>query len=256
MRGFFAIFGKEAASFFVSPIAYAVIVIFLLITGFIFWANVSYMSLISLQATSNPMIAERINVTDFIIKPLIQNIGFILLFMTPMLTMRSFSEEKKSGTIELLLTYPVSYVAVLLGKFAGALLVLIAMLLSTVPSVLLLFGLSQPDLGVVLSGYLGLLFMGAALVALGLFISSLTENQIIAAVVSFGAVLLFWILSWTSATTEERIGSFLKQLSILERMEAFSKGVISLPDMTYFALFTIFFLFMSLRSLEAHRWRG
>ena len=112
MRGFLAILRKETANFFVSPIAYTVIAIFLIIIGFIFWANVSYMSFISLQASANPMIAERINVTDFIVRPLIQNMGFIMLFIMPLITMRLFSEEKKTGTFELLLTYPVNDLAV------------------------------------------------------------------------------------------------------------------------------------------------
>lgn len=256
MRGFLAIFQKESANFFVSPIAYAVISIFLVITGFMFWANVSYMSFISLQASSNPMIAEKINVTDFIVRPLMQNMGFILLFVMPLITMRLFSEEKKTGTIELLLTYPVTDWAVLAGKFAAAMVVLLLMLASTLPSILLLFGLSQPDTGTLVSGYLGLLLMGAAFLSLGLFISSLTENQIVAAVVSFGAVLIFWILSWSASITEEKVGGFLKQLSILEHLDSFNKGIIVLADLSFFLLFTAFFMFMTLRSLEAQRWRG
>ena len=98
MHGFLAVFRKEMSNFFVSPIAYSVIAIFLLVSGFFFWANVSFMSLISLQAASNPMIAQRINLTDVVIRPLIQNMAVILLFVMPLLTMRLFSEEKKSGT--------------------------------------------------------------------------------------------------------------------------------------------------------------
>jgi ABC-2 type transport system permease protein len=256
MRGFPAIFQKECANFFTAPIAYAVIVIFLVITGFMFWANVSYMSFISLQASSNPMVAERINVTDFIVRPLMQNMGFILLFVLPLITMRLFSEEKKTGTIELLLTYPVTDLAVVAGKFAASMLVLIVMLASTLPSILLLFGLSQPDVGTLASGFLGLTLMAASFLSLGLFISSLTENQIISAVVSFGAVLIFWILNWGASIADESVGAFLKQLSILEHLDSFNKGIIALADLSFFLLFTAFFIFMTLRSLETQRWRG
>jgi ABC-2 type transport system permease protein len=242
MRGFPAIFQKECANFFVAPIAYAVIVIFLVIIGFIFWANVSYMSFISLQASSNPMIAEKINVTDFILRPLLQNMGFIMLFVMPLITMRLFS--------------PVTDLAVVAGKFAASLLVSILMLASTLPSILLLFGLSQPDVGTLASGFLGLTLMAAAFLSLGLFISSLTENQIISAVVSFGAVLVFWILNWGSSIADESVGAFLKQLSILEHLDSFNKGVIALSDLSFFLLFTAFFIFMTLRSLETQRWRG
>lgn len=256
MMGFWAVLRKETANFFVSPIAYTVIFIFLLIIGFIYWANVSYMSFVSLQASGNPMVAERVNVTDFIIRPFMQNMGFILLFIMPLLTMRLFAEEKKTGTIELLLTYPLSDVSVVLAKYLAAMLVLMLMLVSSIPHVLILFGLSQPDLGTVISGYLGLILLGAAFLALGLFISSLTENQIVAAVITFGMVLLFWILSWSASITDEKTGAFLRQLSILEHLDSFNKGIISLPDLSFFILFTVFFLFMSLRSIEAYRWRG
>jgi ABC-2 type transport system permease protein len=256
MKGLYAIFRKETANFFVSPIAYAVIAIFLLVSGFFFWANVSFMSLVSLQAANNPMIAERINLTDVVIRPMVQNMSIVLLFVMPLLTMRLFSEEKKSGTIELLLTYPVTDLAVLFGKFLAAALLLLVMLAGTLPFVVLLFGIGDPDPGTLLSGYLGLLLMGAAFMALGIFISSLTENQIIAAAVSFGSALLFWVLSWSSTLSGEKVGAVLKQLSILEHLESFNKGILALSDLSFFVLFIAFFLFLTLRSLETHRWRG
>jgi ABC-2 type transport system permease protein len=256
MKGLYAIFRKETANFFVSPIAYAVVAIFLLVSGFFFWANVSFMSLVSLQAANNPMIAERINLTDVVIRPLVQNMSIVLLFVMPLLTMRLFSEEKKSGTIELLLTYPVTDLAILFGKFLAAALLLLVMLAGTLPFVVLLFGIGDPDPGTLLSGYLGLLLMGAAFMALGIFLSSLTENQIIAAAVSFGSALLFWVLSWSSTLSGEKVGAVLKQLSILEHLESFNKGILALSDLSFFVLFIAFFLFLTLRSLETHRWRG
>jgi ABC-2 type transport system permease protein len=256
MKGLYAIFRKETANFFVSPIAYAVVAIFLLVSGFFFWANVSFMSLVSLQAANNPMIAERINLTDVVIRPLVQNMSIVLLFVMPLLTMRLFSEEKKSGTIELLLTYPVTDLAILFGKFLAAALLLLVMLAGTLPFVVLLFGIGDPDPGTLLSGYLGLLLMGAAFMALGIFLSSLTENQIIAAAVSFGSALLFWVLSWSSTLSGEKVGAVLKQLSILEHLESFNKGILALSDLSFFVLFIAFFLFLTLRSLETNRWRG
>jgi gliding motility-associated transport system permease protein len=256
MKGLYAIFRKETANFFVSPIAYAVIAIFLLISGFFFWANVSFMSLVSLQAANNPMVAERINLTDVVIRPLVQNMSIVLLFVMPLLTMRLFSEEKKSGTIELLLTYPVTDWSVLFGKFLSAALLLLIMLAGTLPFLALLFGIGNPDPGTLLSGYLGLLLMGAAFMALGIFISSLTENQIVAAAISFGSALLFWVLSWSSTLSGEKVGAVLRQLSILEHLESFNKGMLALPDLSFFVLFTAFFLFLTLRSLETNRWRG
>lgn len=256
MRGWYAVFRKETANFFVSPIAYAVITSFLLISGFFFWANVSFMSLISLQAASNPMIAERININDVVIRPLVQNMSIILLFVMPLLTMRLFSEEKKSGTIELLLTYPITDAGVLLGKFFATMLLLLAMLLGTFTFPVLLIGVGKPDFGIFLGGYLGLFLMGCAFAALGMFISSLTENQIVAGAISFGAALLCWVLSWSATITGETTGLVLKQLSILEHLDSFNKGLLSLPDLSFFVLFTAFFLFLTLRSIETYRWRG
>ncbi|MBM4326524.1 MAG: ABC transporter permease [Deltaproteobacteria bacterium] len=256
MRGFYAIFHKELANFFVSPIAYAVIGCFLLVSGFFFWANVSFLSLLSLQASASPMFAERINMTDVVVRPFAQNMGIVLLFVLPLLTMRLFSEEKRSGCIELLLTYPISDVAVMLGKFVASLLVVVIMLAGTVPSFLLLLGLGSLDWGPVIGGYLSLLLMGGAFISLGLFISSLTENQIISAAISFVLALLFWILSWSSSFTGAQLGYIISQLSILEHMDSLNKGVLALSDVSFFVLFTAFFLFLTMRSLETHRWRG
>jgi ABC-2 type transport system permease protein len=256
MTGFTAVFRKEMAGFFVSPVAYCVIASFLIIFGFFFWANISFMSLVSLQAMNNPMIAERVNLTDIVVRPLLQNMGIVLLFVIPLLTMRVFAEEKKTGSVELLLTYPISDIAVVLGKFAATLLTFLIMLVATWPSMLLLFGIGDPDSGYIVTGYLGLFLMGGAFIALGVFISSLTENQIISAALTFGAALLCWVLSWSSTLAGDPWGTVLRQFSILEHLESFYKGLITVSDLTFFTLFMGFFLFMTLRSLETHRWRG
>jgi ABC-2 type transport system permease protein len=256
MSGWYAVFRKETANFFVSPIAYAILACFLLISGFFFWANVSLMSLISLQAANNPMISQRINMTDIVIRPLAQNMSIVLLFLMPLITMRLFSEERKSGSIELLMTYPITDLGVVMGKFLSALLVLVVMLGSTLSFPLLLLLVGQPDLGTLMSGYVGLLLMGSAFVALGMFLSSLSENQIISAAISFVAALLFWVMSWSSSFSGEGLGNVLRQLSILEHLESFHKGILSLPDVSFFVFFSAFFFFLTLRSLETYRWRG
>lgn len=256
MTGWFAVFRKEAANFFVSPIAYSVIAIFLAISGLFFFAYISLMSQVSLQAMNNPMIGQRINLTDVVFRPVVSTMSIILLFVSPLLTMRLFSEEKKSGTIELLLTYPVTDTGVLAGKFLAALSVLAVLLAGTASYPLLLLSVGKLDAGIVLTAYLGMLLLGAAFMALGTFISSLTENQIISAAIAFGAALLFWIISHMGSMTGEPLASILKQLSIVEHLESFQKGILSLADLSYFVLFAAFFLFLTLRSLETHRWRG
>ena len=256
MSGLVAIFRKEMNNFFVSPIAYTVIACFLVIAGFFFWANLSLLSLVSLQAANDPSISLRINLTDVVIRPLIQNMSIVLLFLIPLLTMRLFSEERKSGTIELLLTYPVNDLGIVLGKFLAAVCVFLIMMGCTLSFALIMLTIGSFDIGVFLSSYLGLILMGASFIALGVFISSVTENQIVAAAASFGAALMFWIISWTSSFTGQTMGAIIRQASIIERLDSFLKGVITLSDVTYFVFFTAFFLFLSFRSIETQRWRG
>jgi len=256
MTGWYAVFRKEVAHFFVSPIAYSIIAIFTVISGFFFWANISMLSILSLQAASNPMYAQRINLTNVVIRPVAGTMSIVLLLLMPLITMRLFAEEKRSGTMELIQTYPIGDMGVLAGKFLASLFVLAVMLAATGCFPLFLIILGKPDPGTLIGCYLGLLLMGAAFMALGAFISSLTENQIVAAVVSFGVALLLWVISYLSSFSGEAAGAVLKQLSILERLESFQKGVLSLGDISYFVLFSAFFLFLTLRSLEVHRWRG
>lgn len=256
MRGWYAVFRKETANFFVSPIAYVVIAVFLLISGFFFWANMSFLSVVSLQAASNPAIAGRINITDFVARPVIQNMCVILLFVIPLLSMRLFSEEKKSGCIELLLTYPITDLGVLAGKYLSALFLLLVMLLATFSLPLIMFSVGIPDPGSLLTGYLGMFLMGAAFMAMGTFISALTENQIVAAAVSFAAALIFWVMSWSSNLAGGTLGEVIRQLTVLEHLNSFNKGVLSLSDISFFVLFTALFLFLTLRTLETYRWRG
>lgn len=256
MRGWLAVFNKEILNFFVSPIAYAFLAGFLVLAGFFFWANCSFLSLLSVQASGQPMLAERINITDVVVRPLIQNMAIVLLFTVPLLTMRLFSEEKRSGTIELLLTYPIRDVAVMLGKYMAAGLILLLALACTAPSLIILLQLGTPDMGPLVSGYLGLALLGAAFISLGMFISSTTENQIVSATITFVAALMFWILSWASSFTGKTVGQILSQVSILEHMESFNKGILSLSDISFFVLFSAFFLFLTLRSIETQRWRG
>lgn len=256
MKGWWSVLRKEFANFFVSPIAYAVTAIFLLITGFFFWANMWLLSEISIKAAGNPAFAARVNITDLVLRPLAQNMCIVLLFVMPLLSMRLFSEEKRSGTIELLFTYPITDFAVMIGKYLAALLVLVIMLAGTFTLPVMMFALGDPDPGSVLTIYLGLLLMGLAFIALGMFVSSMTENQIIAAAVSFGLALLFYVMSWLSGMAGEEVGFVIRQLSVLQHLDSFNRGIISLSDVSYFVLFAAFFLFLTMRTLETYRWRG
>jgi ABC-2 type transport system permease protein len=204
----------------------------------------------------NPMMARDLSVTEGVLRPLFQNISVIMLLMMPILTMRLFAEEKKSGTIELLLTYPVRDGEVLFGKYLAALTVFAGMLALTLVYPLLVAWTARLEWGPLVTGYLGLLLQGAAFIAVGILVSSLTENQIVAAVATFGTLLIFWVISWATDAAGPTFGRILTHLSLTEHFESFAKGVIETKDVIYYVNLTILSLFLTMRSLESKRWRG
>ena len=251
-----AIFKKELRVYFSSPIAYAVLTIFSLISGWFFYNVFGFYVMASMQAAMNPMMARDMSVIEGVLRPLFQNMSVIMLLMMPILTMRLFSEEKKSGTIELLLTYPVRDGEVLLGKYLAALAVFAAMLTLTLAYPLIMAWVTPLELGPLATGYLGLLLQGAAFIAIGILISSLTENQIVAAVATFGTLLIFWVIAWASDSAGGTLGRVLSHVSLTEHFDSFSKGVIDTKDLIYYLNLTILALFLTLRSLDSKRWRG
>jgi ABC-2 type transport system permease protein len=256
MSSFWPIFKRELRAYFVSPIAYVVMVMFLTIAGYFFYSSFAFFNFIGFQAMSNPMMARNLNVTEGVLRPLYGNLGVVLLFIMPLLTMRLFAEEKKQGTIELLLTYPVRDLAAVLAKFSACLTVYTIMLALTAVYPVLLIIFVQPEVGPILAGYLGLFLLGAAFIALGALASSLTENQIVAAAISFGLLLIFWVIGWSSQFAGTGVGRLLSHLSLLEHFDSFPKGVIDTKDVIFYLNFLVFCLFLTLRSLESHRWRG
>ncbi len=251
-----AILKKELRSYFASPIAYAVLTLFTLIAGFFFWIIAGRYQLISFQSMINPMAAQGLNPADQIFNPLFRNLAVIMLFMMPTLTARLFAEEKKQGTAELLFTYPLRDVELLLGKFLAALALFLAMLALTGVYPLLLAAFLRLEWGPILTGYLGLALLGLAFLSLGILLSSLTENQIIAGTSGFAAALLLWIVGWSADQAGPTARSVLTHLSIIAHQEGFARGVIESKDVIFYLNFSFFFLFLTLRSLESKRWRG
>jgi ABC-2 type transport system permease protein len=251
-----AIFKKELRLYFVSPIAYAVFAIFSLVAGWFFYNVFAFYTLVSMQAAMNPSMARDMSVTEGVLRPLFQNISVIMLLMMPILTMRLIAEEKKSGTIELLLTFPVRDGEVLMGKYLAALTLFAGMLALTLVYPVLVAWTTRLEWGPLLTGYLGLLLQGAAFIAIGILISSLTENQIVAAVATFGVLLIFWVISWAQDAAGPNLGRVLSHLSLTEHFDSFAKGVIDTKDVIYYLNLIILSLFLTLRSLESKRWRG
>jgi ABC-2 type transport system permease protein len=251
-----AVLKKELRLYFNSTIAYAVFAIFALVAGWFFYNVFAFYTIMSMQAAMNPMMGRDLSVTEGVLRPLFQNISVILLLMMPILTMRLFAEEKKSGTIELLLTYPVRDGEVLLGKYLAALAVFVGMLALTLVYPVLMAWTTSLEWGPLASGYLGLLLQGAAFIAIGILISSLTENQIVAAVSTFGILLFFWVISWAADSAGGVLGRVISHLSITEHFDSFARGVIDTKDVIYYLDLAILSLFLTLRSLESKRWRG
>lgn len=256
MRNFFPVFKKELVSYFASPIAYIVYCMFLIIAGYLFYSGITFFSVLSFQSLNHPNLVQGLNVTEGVFRPLYLNMAVILLLMMPLLTMRLFAEEKKSGTIELLLTNPVRDLEVVLGKYGACLTVYAVMLLITALFPVFTYFVGSPEAGPILSSYLGLLLLGASFTAIGILISSLTENQIIAAAVTFGVLLLLWVVSWSATLAGPVWGTVLLDLSATEHFQNFARGVINTNDVIYYLNLTVFSLFLTMRSLESKRWRG
>ncbi len=233
----FAIMKKELQSFFFSPVAYIVFASFLLIVGYLFWVVLVTSKLATLE-------------------PLLYNASFVLLLASPVMTMRLISEERKGRTMELLLTSPISPMQIILGKYLACMVLYLALILLTLQYPLLLSRYSSDfDLGPVYSGYIGLVLLSSAFVSLGLFTSSLSENQIISAMLSFGGLLLFWIFGWAKHAFDNWFGNMLGSLSIFDRYSDFLRGIVDSGNTIFFVIFTVVWLFLAARVIESERWR-
>lgn len=256
MKGFGSVYRKEIYSLFASPIFYVVAFTFLIISGYFFYSAAAYFNFISFQASQNPFAAKQLNLTDMVLRPFFLDISIVLLLISPLLTMRLYAEERKTGTLELLFTYPIADRAAILAKFCAALTAFGLILLGTLPGILLLGSIGELSWKAVFSGYLGVFFLGSAFLSLGIFTSSLTQNQIVAAVLSFGALLMFWIIGWLKNLVGPGLSGFVEYLSITQHFDGFTKGILDSRDFIYYLLFVIFFLFLTQRQVESHRWRG
>lgn len=245
---------KELRSYVVSPVAWVVATVFLLVTGLLFYNVVAWYSLQSMQLMQYGEAGGQMNVNRMVFAPTFQNVAVTLLLLVPMVTMRLLAEERRNRTAQLLLTAPVRLGEIVLGKFAAVLTLLTAVLLLTLYMPLLVWSYGSLDWGPIFTGYLGLVLLASAFAALGLFASSLTENQIVAAVVTFGLLLAFWVLGW-GAQQGGTLGALLEHLSLITHLESFLLGAVELKDVTYYLSVTAVGLFLTHRVLDSNRWR-
>ena len=257
MKNALTIAGKELRSYFVSPIAYVVLTGFLLLGGWFFFNLLSRFNLLisMYSAMRNPEAQMRLNLNDIVISPQLPTLSVVLVILVPVITMRSFAEEKRAGTYELLMTSPLSVGEIVAGKFLGAVGFLIVMLGLTGVYPLMLLAFGNPELGVIASGFLGLFLLSVAFVTIGLLTSSLTENQIIAAVTCLVSLLLLYVISWPAETAGATMAAVLKYISLTEHFSEMVRGVIETKDLVYFGSVIALALYLTHRSVESIRWR-
>ena len=255
MRNTLIICRKELRSYFVSPIAYLLLTAFAAIFALFFW---SFVRGFSMESTASMMRGQQLpmNLNDDLIRPLIMNTVVITFFLIPMISMRIFAEEKRTGTIELLATSPLRDLEIVIGKWMASTLLYCGMLFIAVLNLLWLFKYGNPDWKPVAIGFLGLLLQGSASIALGMFISTLTRNQIIAGAVTFIVLLALYILRWIGAYDTGTWPTVANYLSTSGHLESFAKGVLSIKDAVFYVSMILAGLFLTSRSLESLRWRA
>lgn len=255
MKNILALVGREMRSYFASPIAYVVLTVFVFLSGVFFQMYLSRVFLYALQVQQFGG-GQPIDMPGLVSQTYLNVLGLVLLFMLPMTTMGLFAEEKRRGTMELLLTLPLTDFQVVMGKFLAAVSFYLVMLATTAIPMSVLFLYGDPAWGPIATAYLGLLLYGLALLAIGVFISSLTENQIIAGVVSFGVIFLLWLLDLMAENATTAAGEVLTYLSILAHLDDFMGGVLVTSHVIFYLSLMTLGLFLTYRAIDAMRWKG
>ena len=236
-RNIGTIASKELYTYFASPIAYLVMAAFLVMNGYLF-------SIILLSSREASLTGE---FSDMII---------ILLFLSPAITMRLLSEEQRTGTIELLLTSPLREVELVLGKWLAAMGFFVIMLALTLPYPLFLLKYGAPDPGPMIAGYIGVILLEGIFLAIGLLMSSVTQNQIIALALSFGVLLVLWLLQGAGQSFGSGgASSIVQYIALAPHFDSFTSGNIQLKDLVYYVSLIVIALFLTVRSIETRRWR-
>lgn len=255
MRGLWTVTKRELRGYLTSPVAYVLVAVFLMVSGYFFYNLLWWFHTQSMAQSQNPYYVQQLNINRFVYEPFLQNVSVILLLIFPLLTMRLWAEEKRGKTDELLLTSPVSTTALVGGKFLGAIFILLTLILFLQVFTLFGFLYSRPEPVPLLLGYGGLFCMGLAFIAIGFFTSTLTENQMVAASLSFGILLLLWVLSWGAEGASPFLRELLTYLSFFEHYKDMPRGIFNIIDPVYYLSVTLFFLCLGRRVIESRRWR-
>jgi ABC-2 type transport system permease protein len=260
LRNVWAIVRKEWRHYFGSPIAYVALFVWAMLFGIFFYFAFEFFLRQSMAAAQQMEFGggPKMSLNEWLIRPVLQNMAVVALFITPMLTMRLFAEEKRQGTMELLGTAPLTNLQIVLGKFLAAVGLYALMIVSGLLNLALVwfYATTKPEWKPLLTGALALLLFGACFIALGLFVSTLTRNQIVAAILSFCLFLGVWTLDWANEPTASGIMKVVGYLSVTTHMEDMIKGVLELKDIVFYLSFIAFGLFLAHQSVESQRWRA
>jgi len=257
MRNAFTIAGREIRSYFSSPVAYVLLATFLGLSGYFFYALLfAFTETLKMYAMmQQPQMLERFNLNDMVIRPLLSNMSVLLIFIVPAVTMRMFPEEKRSGTYELLMTSPVRIGEIVFGKFLGGLVLILSMVALSSFFGILLSVYGNPEIPLMLTGYLALTLMAVAFLAIGTLISSFTDNVVIAYIGTLFTLMVLYTIGWLGETVQGGWGALVSYLSITDHFGEMLKGIISTTNLIYFATIIVVGLFLTHRSVESVRWR-
>jgi len=244
---------RELRSYFASPVAYGMLVFFGLLIGYFSSVAVANFAVSGQQAQS---MGQAVDVNEWVVRPIIQNAGIFGLFLIPLIAMRLYSEEMRSGTFELLATSPITDWEIILGKWFGAMLLYAAMLGVAGLNIAMLYVYGQPDWRPIFTGFAGLLLQGGVFLAIDGFISSMTKNPIVAGAGSFGVNLLLFLCSWVSDFKSAGWATVVSYVSVMSHFDSFTRGVLDSKDLIYYVSMIFFGLFLTSRSLESLRWRA
>jgi ABC-2 type transport system permease protein len=236
MKNVWAVATRELRSYFLSPLAYVVIALFLALSGYLFALILANGRQASLQG-------------------LVQNVSVLYLFIVPAISMRLLAEEQRSGTIELLLTNPVQEWEIVTGKFLASVLLVVVMLALTLLYPLFLYAFGSPDTGPIITGYVGILLQAAAFLSVGLWASSLTSNQIVAAIIAFALLLILWLSDNLGQFLGGTVGSIVSYTSVINHFQSFPQGVIQSNDVIYYVTLILAGIVLSTLSLQSRRYR-
>ncbi len=255
MKNLLPFIKKELRAHFYSPIAYIVAGVFLGLIGYFFFSSVQGFSMQAIQISGSGRDLSGFNPTNIIMKGLFRSMGTIFILLTPLITMRLIAEEKRARTMELLMTSPLNITTILTGKYIAALIIYAIIILSTLYIPLTIEYFSTVSWGHLFSAYVGLILLGMAMISIGVFCSSVTDKQVIAAVLTIGVLILFWFVGGVIGGHSEDISKIMRELSLFGHFENLYSGLLDTRDVVYLISFTTVILFLSHRVLESSRWK-